>query len=417
MCYWLCYFIGMKAKATERREQNQIGASHNTATFSKVLDGRKQPVRGLWRRGERFYAQLKVEDPNTGHRAARRIPLKDKDGNPVSTVAQAIAEMNRLKTKRDENTLPVLRRTPRFDEFADRYLDFIASGQGAKSIGTIGKERSNLALWKEHLTDLRVDQIKKVHVNAFIEKRLKAGLSPRTVNLDVIMLRNVLKRAVDDGWLMDLPTRGLRPLKVATPRRPFHPVADIERLCAAAHGTTKNATEFSDYIRFMTFSGARMKEALRVRWEDVEFERAQVTIGATGDTKNRTARTVDFNPQLASLLADMHKRKAPDSQWLFPSPQRGEKDIHAKSFYESLHAARDKAGLPSIGFHDLRHTFISLCVMSGVDFMTIASWVGHRDGGVLIGKVYGHLADAHKKAQAQRVSFTPTLVNAEEKAS
>src|ERR1035441_3644261 len=32
------------------------------------------------------------------------------------------------------------------------------------------------------------------------------------------------------------------------------------------------------------------------------------------------------------------------------------------------------------------------CVMSGIDFMTIAKWVGHKDGGVLVGKVHGHLS-------------------------
>ena len=66
-----------------------------------------------------------------------------------------------------------------------------------------------------------------------------------------------------------------------------------------------------------------------------------------------------------------------------------------------------KAGLPRIGFHDLRHYFISYCVMSGIDYMTIAKWVGHRDGGILIGRVYGHLADDHAKAQAMRVNFGP----------
>jgi hypothetical protein len=40
------------------------------------------------------------------------------------------------------------------------------------------------------------------------------------------------------------------------------------------------------------------------------------------------------------------------------------------------------------GFHDLRHFFISQCVMFQIDFLTIARWVGHRDGGVLIGRTY-----------------------------
>jgi hypothetical protein len=43
--------------------------------------------------------------------------------------------------------------------------------------------------------------------------------------------------------------------------------------------------------------------------------------------------------------------------------------------------------------------------------MTIARWVGHKDGGVLIGKVYGHLCDDHRKQQAQRIRFGPEIVS------
>jgi integrase len=60
---------------------------------------------------------------------------------------------------------------------------------------------------------------------------------------------------------------------------------------------------------------------------------------------------------------------------------------------ESLKLVRAAAGLPDVGFHDLRHLFCSFSVMAGIDFMTIASWLGHNDGGILIGKVYGHLLD------------------------
>jgi hypothetical protein len=48
--------------------------------------------------------------------------------------------------------------------------------------------------------------------------------------------------------------------------------------------------------------------------------------------------------------------------------------------------------------------------MSGIDFMTIAQWVGHVDGGVLIGKVYGHLANEHRQRMAQLVQFNPQMI-------
>ena len=43
--------------------------------------------------------------------------------------------------------------------------------------------------------------------------------------------------------------------------------------------------------------------------------------------------------------------------------------------------------------------------MGGIDFMTIAKWVGHKDGGILIGKVYGHLSDEHARKQAMKLRF------------
>ena len=49
--------------------------------------------------------------------------------------------------------------------------------------------------------------------------------------------------------------------------------------------------------------------------------------------------------------------------------------------------------------------------MSGIDFMTIARWVGHKDGGVLIGKVYGHLSNEHAKQQAQRINLEPQIIS------
>jgi integrase len=61
---------------------------------------------------------------------------------------------------------------------------------------------------------------------------------------------------------------------------------------------------------------------------------------------------------------------------------------------------RAKAKLPWVGFHDFRHFFASQCVMAGIDFMTVAGWLGHSDGGALVGKVYGHLADEHKRRMA-----------------
>jgi integrase len=407
--------------------QLQAHATKSAPRFEKVKDGRRQPVRGLWKRGERYYARLAVENPLTGVKAIRRIPLEDKDGNAVHTVPQAIAELRRLQTHRGDNTLRTVERTPKFTDYAARYLEFIGSGQGAKKPATVEKEKSILSRWTEHLGQLRLDQIKRVHVNRFVEKRLSGGASARTINLDVISFRVVLKRALSDGLVQRLPTEGLKPLKTEQGKRSLFTAEDLEKLCTAAFQNkenadgktvplTENAQQLIDYVRLMAYSGCRRNEALGLQWDDVDATkgllnvRRQITRRGEESLKNRQARTVDFNPKLQAHLADMASRRAPDSKWLFPSPQRGDKDIPAKSFRESLDMVKDRAKLPGFGFHDCRHHFISMCVMSGVDFMTLAAWVGHQDGGVLIGKVYGHLANEHRKAMADRVSFEPIVL-------
>jgi integrase len=55
--------------------------------------------------------------------------------------------------------------------------------------------------------------------------------------------------------------------------------------------------------------------------------------------------------------------------------------------------------------HDLRHLFATRCIESGVDIPTVSRWLGHKDGGALAMKVYGHLRDQHSVNMAQRVTF------------
>ena len=411
----------MQANATPSSQPVRVKRqSHHGGSFAKVLDGRKQPIRGLWIRNGRFYARLSVEDGN-GQKNVRRVPLVNPEGNAVETAAQAVAELNRLRTRRADDSLPVLGRTPTFADYADTYLAQVKAGKEKKG-STIAKEETILTNWKKHLGGIRLDKIRPVHVASMMNKRLAADMTKRTVKLDIIVLRNVLKQARDvDELIHDLPVPpGLnRKLKSTPPKRELFTPDELEKLCAAALAkkdgktpVTKNGQEFCDYVRLMAYSGARRNEALALRWADVDFKQGKLTIErqACDDekdetTKNADARTVDFNPALKKQLLEMKTRRAPDSQWLFPSPQRGDKDIHAMSFRESLELARTHAKLRQVGFHDLRHHFISYCVMSGIDYMTIAKWVGHKDGGILIGKVYGHLAENHTKEQAQRVSF------------
>lgn len=374
-------------------------------------------------RNGRFIARIKAE--NTSGKKQLHWRVLGSDDNPVTTVAEAKEAHRKLLTQRDEGKLPILKRTPKFAEYAETYLKSI---ENKKRPATVSKERSALNHWVERIGGLRLDQIRKRHVTAVTEERLADGIGGRTVNLDVIALRNVIKRAIDDEYLIDSPLKNLRPEKTDNKSRDLVTAEQINRLCNAAFERRyfrkrlaklgepgkplKNAQQFADYIRLMAACGSRRDETLRLRWSDVSWDLKQLIIGADGLSKNHKSRVVDFNPNLEAHLKAMHSRRAPDSQWLFPSPQRGERDASARTFKESLNLAREVAGMKHLGFHDCRHHFISYAVMSGIDFMTIAEWVGHQDGGILIGKVYGHLAQEHRQKMAEKLNFGPVVLAA-----
>lgn len=385
-------------------QQDQSPASlPRTRRFVKAVDGRNHPVRGLWVRNGRFYARIKAEGTD-GSLKARWVPLPG-----ASTVAEAKTALRELFSKRDRQELVVAKAAPLFGDYVDVYVDRLK--HSGKTLKTISTERGYLTFWRRRFAEVALNRIRPHMVNAALHELRAARKAPRTCNISLVCLRNVFKAARVDGFLTTLPTEGLRWFRTETKPRQLYAPADIDRLCAAAAGATKNAVQFVDYLRFLQFTGCREKEALSVRWQDVSLEGGHLVIGAQGGTKNREPRVIDLNQPLEAHLRAMWTRRAPDSQWLFPSPQRGARDIHAKSFRESLRLVRKTVReMESFGFHDLRHHFISYSIMSAVDFLTVARWVGHKDGGVLIGKVYGHLADEHRKRMAAQVTFAPVLV-------
>jgi integrase len=391
-------------------------ANHHRAQFIPARDSRNRRIPGLYVRGDRYYAQLWV-DLGSGKKAPRRFALRDADNQPVRTLAVAREALEIKRHERRENQLPTAGHKPLFSDYCATYFE--KAKVQRKRPGTVANERQALARWCDHLGHVRIDRIATPIITAYLDKRLNGGIfcgrklesvSERTANLDLMMLRNVLKTAMDDGHLRQLPRMKMLD-EAPPPKRDLIAPAEFDRLIEAAReGCEKNGEQLADYLRFLAFSGAREKEALRIKWADVDFERDRVTIGADRLTKNWESRTVEFNPQLGALLREMQARRAPDCSWLFPSPRRRARDEHARSFRESLKIARAATGLHWVGFHDLRHYFCSVCVMAGIDFMTIVAWLGHKDGGILVGKVYGHLLDEHRQRAAKQVRFGLAVV-------
>jgi len=92
-------------------------------------------------------------------------------------------------------------------------------------------------------------------------------------------------------------------------------------------------------------------------------------------------------------------RKNPNSPFVFTN-RSGEpfKDIRTQ-----FSTVLRRAGVKRIRFHDLRHTFASQLVMSGVDLNTVRELLGHADLKTTL--IYAHLSQDHKKNAVNALNY------------
>jgi hypothetical protein len=82
LCYTLCWCYGVKRNGSQSNHPIAEITSpvrsrqHHDTPYQRVRDERKRPIRGLWIRNDRYYAQLTLEDENTGQKKVRRVPLE-----------------------------------------------------------------------------------------------------------------------------------------------------------------------------------------------------------------------------------------------------------------------------------------------------------------------------------------------------
>lgn len=362
--------------------------------FERVeIDGR--PVRGLLKKGRNFYSRMTLEDPQTGQRKILRRKMEN-----IRTTQDALKHLEFLKDSGE-----VWRGSWSFEEARNQY--FRSAGTRNKSDKTLEYEKQQTEVWSRHFGRILIEQIRPAQIRRILDIKSTDGVSPRTLNIYLTSLKNVLGFARKMGRLEIDPTIGIERQPYQPAERPLLERDDIElALKVCAEGKTVVRRQLGDYIALMAFCGARKSEAIALTWADVDFQNRRLRVVGTKvrGRQNVSVRYVDFNPALEEHLQSMKARDR-GSVWLFPDFRVTSDDVRMPGFKAAFMAIRKKLVSYFNGFHLLRHYFASSCVMSGVDFMTIAQWLGHRDRGILIAKTYGHLRNEHTQQAARKVEF------------
>ena len=258
--------------------------------------------------------------------------------------------------------------------------------------------RALLKSWPE-LTDREIRRITPTECAAW-KTRFEKNSSATRFNNTLAGLRHVFRVGIDAGVIYRDPTAKLKRHRVRSkqltlPSRGEFPKL-VESIVTAGAWCSRDC---ADLVQGMAFTGMRKSEASEVEWRDLLFDSGEVVVRgdpATG-TKNWEVRRVPMIPEARELFQRMRASR-PDE------PATG-KVFRVREAQKAIDAACRKLRLPRITHHDLRHLFATTCIESGIDIPTISRWLGHKDGGTLAMKTYGHLRNEHSITQAKRVSF------------
>jgi len=233
--------------------------------------------------------------------------------------------------------------------------------------------------------------------------------SPTNYNNTVALLRHVFAVAVEAGVIYANPAAALKraPLRGKEVRLPA--AAQFNAMVGEMrNGHGRFSRDCADFVEGLAYTGMRKGEANALEWRDLDFEASEIVVrgdAVTGTKGGEGWRRVPMIPDARVLFERLRAER--------PHEPLDGKVFQVCECQKALDRACKKVGAHRITHHDLRHLFATRSIESGVDIPTVSRWLGHKDGGALLMKTYGHLRREHSQAQALKVTFAPTPKSAE----
>jgi integrase len=240
---------------------------------------------------------------------------------------------------------------------------------------------------------LRLTKLDARHLEELYADRVRAGLSKTTV----LQLHRILHHALRDATRWNLVRRNVAEL-VTPPRKARHDFATLSpeqarRFLDAVRGDRLEAL----YVLALT-TGMRQGELFGLRWADVDL-----TAGALHLVKQLKTSTSRRQVLLVAVAAealaahrarqhDERRRLGPawdDHDLVFPNSLG--RPLHTSNFLRrDFYPLLERAGLPRIRFHDLRHSAATLLLGLGIHPKIVSELLGHSQVGITL-DLYSHV--------------------------
>jgi integrase len=319
--------------------------------------------------GKLAWKSLKTTDPEIARRKLK----------------EEIASASRVDARQEKMTLDAL-----LDLYV-QHLDRLDDRTRANRKSILNAFR---ATWK-HGFDLPVKDVNPAELEVWLAQH-RGRMKRTSLNAYILFLRQVFALAISARALAESPAAGLKMLKPEEPIRATPTWPQFQKLVEEIRRQRLNADakESADLVEFMGLAGVGLAECANLKGEHVDLEAKKIWLFRS---KTDTGYSIPVFPQLKTLLARIEAEER---------LQTGQAVFKVRDPKKALTNACNRLKFPHFSTRSLRRCFITRAVELGVDFKTIASWQGHRDGGVLIAKTYSHLRNEHSDAMAQKLVAT-----------
>jgi integrase len=383
--------------------------------IAKKIEKTEEKANGLWLKTK--YANL-VRNASSGKYFARfrnngKLIWRGLDTDVLSIAAQRLPD--KIKEVKDEQALLASGSDPRitFKAAAKIYIDRVNASPDYKP-KTRAYHQQRLDAFFKSWPDASTKAIKAFTKAECIEwrNRFARDYSPTSFNHTLGILRAIFEIGVEAGARRDNPAKVKEMKRLSeTSKRLRLPEPDqfekfVKEIENGGGGFSKPCAEL---VQFLAYGGFRISEAKHITWADCDFARGKIVVSGEPDTglKGRHAGESREVPMIADMRQLLERMRAGR-----PDKPQTEKVTRVSECQKAMDRAAKRVGFPRITHHDLRHLFATRCIEAGVDIPTVSRWLGHRDGGALAMRVYGHLRDQHSTEMAQKVTFKKPAIAA-----
>ncbi len=235
---------------------------------------------------------------------------------------------------------------------------------------------------KKEFGHLRLNQITRQHVQAFHSSLKAGGLAGATCDHHVKLMRYALNVAVEWGMLEQNPIARVHLFNEDNKVEHYLDDAELKRLMGVLRTDPRRGACL--VAQYLLSTGARLNEALQATWDQIDRKNRVWRIPAS-NSKSKRIRSVPLNDSAIDILNQLDTEG--EFEHIFINIKTGKRYINVHKSWEQI---REKAGLPNLRIHDLRHQYASFLVNSWRTLYEVQQILGHSDSKVT--QRYAHLS-------------------------